>query len=148
MRNTFRWRWLVVIASVGIVCLPGRAVAQRHEHPEAEHRGSIHHGGPESHRDFHSERRGSIRYEHDERPWSRAPFLVAPHYEREYFRRFRPGYRTIVIGPGTFYYYPVLPTGCGTVAVGGQYYYFCDGVYYLPYLYQGTTIYVAVPPPA
>ncbi len=46
MRNTFQWRWLAVVASVGIVCLPDRAPAQRREHREAEHRGSIHYAVP------------------------------------------------------------------------------------------------------
>jgi hypothetical protein len=145
MRNTFQWRWLAVVASVGIVCLPERAAAQRREHREAERRGSIHFAEPR--RDFRFEPRGSIRFDRPDVRWARSPFGVAPRYDRDYFRRFRPGWRTVVIGPGTFYYYPALPPGCGTVVVGAQYYYFCGGVYYLPYLYQGTTIYVAVPPP-
>ena len=61
--------------------------------------------------------------------------------------RFRPGYGSLLIGPDTFYYYPALPPGCQTVVVNGQAYYFCNGLYYMPYLYGGTTVFVVVPPP-
>jgi hypothetical protein len=144
VNNPLVRRWLAPLAAVaGMTCFAPDGPADHPAHWAVEHHGSIRYGVPEPHRGYDYERDRSIRYG----PWARAPFLVAPRYSREYFRLFRPGYRTVVIGPGTFYYYPVLPPGCGPVVANGQTYYLCSGVYYLPYLYQGATIYVVVPPP-
>jgi len=68
-------------------------------------------------------------------------------YRDDYFRRFRPGWRPIVIGDVQYYTYPVLPVGFQTVVVNGVTFYFYDGVYYQPYIYEGQTVYMVVPPP-
>ncbi len=100
-------------------------------------------------------RTGSVRYGHAATVY-RAPVVrerfapvvpVRAVYSDPYFRRFRPGYRPVVIGGRTHYYYPALPFGYRPVVVGPTTYYFAAGVYYQPYFYQGSTVYLAVPPP-
>ncbi len=94
----------------------------------------------------------SVRYEHYH---PRPPVVVAPAprvvyrnpYANPYFRRFRPGYLPIVVGTTQYYYYPVLPPAYQTVVVNGVTYYLADGVYYQPYIYQGQTVFMVVPPP-
>ena len=131
----------VTTGIAAILFAPGQATAAPHH--EVDRRGSIHF---EPHREVHVAPVGSVHFEHPGVRWG--PLVVHPRYAPEYIRRFRPGYRTLLIGPDSYYYYPALPVGCQTVVtVSGQYYYFCDGVYYMPYLYAGTTVYVAVPPP-
>jgi hypothetical protein len=94
----------------------------------------------------------SIRYEHfhERRPWVATPpsgVVYRNPYADTYFRRFRPGYHPLVVGPTQYYFYPVLPPLYQTVVVNGVTYYLADGVYYQPYLYQGQTVYMVVPPP-
>lgn len=148
MSKTFTWCWTTTAAAVaGALCLPGWAPAEEHGHREIEHRGSIRYAVPEPHREIHVEHGvGSIRYEHHELE-RRGPLLIAPHYSHDYFAHFRPGFRSVLIGPSSYYYYPALPPGCQTVVVNGQSYYLCGGIYYMPYLYEGNTIFVVVPPP-
>jgi hypothetical protein len=124
--------------------LAAPSVGAQHGHPPP-HPGSVHYGG----------RIGpvviappvAVHYEHH---------VVAPGYYRGvyrnpytelYFGRFRPGYRPIVIGGAQFYIYPALPVGFTTVVVNGITYYLFNGVYYQPYIYEGTTQYMVVPPP-
>jgi len=66
-------------------------------------------------------------------------------YRDDYFRHFRPGYRSFFIGDASYYYYDDLPPGCQTVVIGGITYYLCDGVYYQAYIYGGQTVYMVVP---
>jgi hypothetical protein len=93
----------------------------------------------------HYEPPGIVRHEHYVAPgyWGhwRNP------YRDEYWRRFRPGWFPIVIGDVQYYAYPALPAVCQTVVVNGVAYYLCDGIYYQPYIYQGQTVYMAIPPP-
>jgi hypothetical protein len=98
----------------------------------------------------------AVRYEHyHEREWHGRPIPVVPPpvlayrhpYRDEYVRRFRPGYRTIVVGSTQYYAYTALPPGCQTVAVNGVTYFLADGVYYQPQIYEGQTVYMVVPPP-
>jgi hypothetical protein len=147
-------------AVVAALCLSGPGAAQ-HGRPVAhpvprpapayhgfEHHGSVHFAPREFHPDVHPHYGDLHYYEHRDRDhdWAR-PWWGVPYYRPEYFRRFRPGWATLAIGGGTYYYYPALPGGCGTVVVNDQLYYLCDGIYYVPYFYGGTTVYVAVPPP-
>ncbi|HZU35168.1 MAG TPA: hypothetical protein VFA18_04645 [Gemmataceae bacterium] len=134
MMKTFVGRWLAVPAvALGMLALPGSALAADHHHHDGRHRGTgrfAEHERHEAHFDHHG-----------------PGFHGAFHYDRDYFRHFRPGYRTIMIGPATYYYYPGLPVGYQTVVVGGRTYYLAGGVYYVPYAYSGSTIYLAVRPP-
>lgn len=66
-------------------------------------------------------------------------------YGDVYFRHFRPGYRSFLIGDAYYYYYNDLPAGCQTVLANGITYDLCDGVYYQPYIYGGQTVYMVVP---
>jgi hypothetical protein len=66
-------------------------------------------------------------------------------YRDDYFRHFRPGYRSFLIGGASYYYYDNLPPDCQTVVIGGVTYYLCDGVYYEAYIYGGQTVYMVVP---
>ena len=68
-------------------------------------------------------------------------------YRDDYFRRFRPGYRPIVLGDAQYYIYDSLPPACPAIVVNGIVHYLCDGVYYQPYIYGGLTVYMVVPPP-
>jgi hypothetical protein len=95
---------------------------------------------------------GAVRYEHyhyRDRPvwappgWGR----YRNPYTETYWRRFRPGYRTIVVGPTQYYAYPALPVGYRTAVVNGVTYYQHNSVYYQPYMYGGQTLYMVVPPP-
>jgi hypothetical protein len=99
----------------------------------------------------------AVRYEHFVAPGRRevhGPYHeVREHefyrnpYRDDYFRRFRPGWRPIVVRGVQYYAYPVLPPGYQTVVVNGVTYYLLDGVYYQPTLYEGQTMYMVVPPP-
>jgi len=68
-------------------------------------------------------------------------------YRADYFRRFRPGYRFIVIGDAQYYGYDSLPIGFQEVVLNGIIYYVFDGVYYQAYIYDGQTVYLVVPAP-
>ena len=136
------------------------ARAQVHLHVDIGHHpgGSVHYENrrpevrpvapvvvPHVERHEHYEPPGWVRHEHYERPgyWGqwRNP------YREDYWRRFRPGWFPIVLGDLQYYAYPTLPAVCQTVVVNGVAYYLCDGIYYQPYIYQGQTVYMAVPPP-
>ena len=69
-------------------------------------------------------------------------------YGADYFRRFRPGYRTFVFGDALYYYYDSLPIGFQVVVLDGITYYLFNGVYYQAYIYGGQTVYLVVPAPA
>jgi len=153
MSKTLVWCWsTTLLAIAGIVCLPGQSPAapprasRPEPHPAPAGRGSVHFAP--AHVDVHRGPVGSVHFAPREVPhWGHLE--LHPRYAPEYFRRFRPGYLPLPIGADTYYYYPQLPADCvTTVSVAGQYYYFCDGIYYMPYLYGGNTIFVAVPPPA
>jgi len=96
---------------------------------------------------------GAVRYEHNY--YRHPPVAWTPPgwgrwrnpYHETYWRRFRPGYRTVVIGPTQYYAYPALPVGYQSVVVNGVTYYLHEGVYYQPYIYGGQTQYLVVPPP-
>jgi hypothetical protein len=98
----------------------------------------------------------SVRYEHfhDRDRFGRPywgpprPGVVYRHpYSVAYLRRFRPGWRPIVIGPTQYYVYAAPPPGSSVLTLNGVSYYLSDGVYYQPYLYEGQTVYMVVPPP-
>jgi hypothetical protein len=123
------WRWIALPAIVaGLFCLPGALQAADHHHRDGWH-GRVRHVE-------------HVRYAHP-RVWVHGPIA----YRHDYFLRFRPGFRSIIIGPSTFYYYSALPVGYQTVVVNGQTFYLSAGVYYQPYPYAGGTIYLVVPPP-
>jgi hypothetical protein len=111
---------------------------------------------------------GSVHYGARPAPARVAPFRVAPAvwagavrsehyagsafggayrnpYRDEYFRHFRPGYRSFLIGDASYYYYDDLPPDYQTVVIDGITYYLYDGVYYQAYLYGGQTVYMVVP---
>lgn len=122
---------------------PGTSIRFGGHHPEVRPVAPV--VAPRWERHEHYEPPGWVRHEHYEAPgyWGR----WRNPYREEYFRHFRPGWFPIVIGEVQYYAYPVLPAACQSVVVNGVLYYFCDGVYYQPYIYQGQTVYMAVPPP-
>ena len=136
------------------------ARAQVHFHVDVGHHPgvSVHYGDrrpevrpvapvvvPHVERHEHYEPPGLVRHEHYEAPgyWGR----WRNPYREDYYRHFRPGWFPIVVGDIQYYGYSALPGACQTVIVNGVTYYFCDGVYYQPYLYGGQTVFMAVPPP-
>jgi hypothetical protein len=160
-------RWLAAGAAVAwLLGAAGGARGQLSIHLEGGHRpeASIRFGSVPPRRVVPVVPPGSVRYEHyydRDRHWERdrdhfaRPAVVAPPYpvayrnpyRVEYVRRFRPGWRPIVVGSTQYYVYPALPPACQPVVVGGVTYYLADGVYYQPYLYEGQTVYMVVPPP-
>jgi len=139
--------------------VPG-ARAQLHVHVDVGHHpgASVHFGTPVVRpvvrpvvpprvvvRPPHYEPPAMVRHDHYEAPGYRGAWRNP--YRDDYFRRFRPGWRPIVIDGAQYYTYPVLPVGYQTVVVNGVTYYFYDDVYYLPYIYEGQTVFMAVPPP-
>ena len=112
-------------------------------HPPA-HVGSVHYGsrpGPAPFRP--SVREGTVRSEHYEGLGSRAGYRNP--YRDEYFRQFRPGYRPYLFGDSQYYGWDTLPLGYQPVMLNGVMYYLFGGVYYLPYIYGGQTVYLAIP---
>jgi hypothetical protein len=118
-------------------------------HPAPAHVGSVHYGarpepgrvapgrvGPAVHA-------GAVRSEHYE--GRRPEGGYRNPYHDEYFRHFRPGYRSYFLDDVEYYGYDDLPGDCPPVVINGVTYYFCDGVYYQPYIYDGQTIYLVVP---
>lgn len=82
------------------------------------------------------------------RPGWLPPQVAYRHpYSDAYLRRFSPGYRPIVLGSTQYFIYPTLPPAYQTVAVNGVTYYLAGGVFYQPYLYEGQTVFMVVPPP-
>jgi len=138
----FLGRCRLLAVHSALFMLAGWGSAADHGRHEVHGRGSVHFARPPVRHEVVVRRVPTVRFEHHESFWRR---II--HYDLEYLRLFRPGWRTVVIGPSTYYYYPALPSGCQTVVANGLTYYLCGGVYYMPYLYQGATIYVAVPPP-
>jgi hypothetical protein len=88
-------------------------------------------------------REAAVRSEHYEGTASRGAYRNP--YGDEYFRHFRPGYNSFLIGDASYDYYDDLPPDCQTVVNDGITYYLSDGVYYQAYLYGGQTVYVVVP---
>jgi hypothetical protein len=88
-------------------------------------------------------RAGVVRSEHYAGPEHGGAYRNP--YRDEYFRHFRPGYRSFLIGDASYYYYDNLPPGYQTVVIDGITYYLYDGVYYQAYLYGGQTVYMVVP---
>jgi hypothetical protein len=86
---------------------------------------------------------GAVRSEHYAGSEHRGAYRNP--YREEYFRHFRPGYRSFLIGDASYYYYDVLPADYQTVVLNGITYYLYDGVYYRAYLYGGQTVYMVVP---
>ena len=86
---------------------------------------------------------GAVRSEHHAGSVSRGANLNP--YRDEYFRHFRPGYNPYVIDGAQYYGYNTLPVGYQQVVINGVVYYLFDGVYYLPYIYNGQTIYIVAP---
>jgi len=160
-------RWLTAGAAVScVLCSAAGARGQLRIHLDLGH-----HGGGSVH--FDSRRPppappvvppGAVRYEHyHDRDHDRGRDWDREHgrdwdrdrdrhdyrnpYNDAYFRRFRGGYRPIVVGTTQYYFYPDLPGGYQTVVVNGTTYYLADGVYYQPYIYEGQTVYMVVAPP-
>jgi len=108
------------------------------------HVGSVHNGSrPAPVRVAPAVRAGAVRFEHY--AGSAASGAYRNPYRDEYFRHFRPGYRSFLIGDASYYYYDALPPGYQTVVINGITYYLFDGVYYQPYIYGGQTVYMVVP---
>jgi hypothetical protein len=111
------------------------------------HIGSVHYGTAPAHaapvRVAPVVRTGTVRSEHYAGSPSRGAYRNP--YSNEYFRHFRPGYRSFLIGDASYYYYDALPPDYQTVVIGGITYYLYGGVYYQAYLYGGQTVYMVVP---
>jgi hypothetical protein len=90
-------------------------------------------------------RAGAVRSEHYAGSVSRGAYRNP--YRDEYFRHFRPGYRSFVLGDAQYYGYDSLPLGYEQVVLNGITYYLYEGVYYQPYIYGGQTVYLVVPAP-
>jgi hypothetical protein len=88
-------------------------------------------------------RSGAVRSEHFAGSAPRGAYRNP--YRDEYFRHFRPGFLSFLIGDALYYYYESLPVGYQIVVIGGITYYVLDGVYYQPYIYGGQTVYMVVP---
>jgi hypothetical protein len=163
MKNRQR-AWRLMAASALAVLLGSAAVIPAkvvHRRVVVHHPGgAVHYGGRPGVEVRRVGPPGTIRHEHwEHRDFDRfrveRPFEVGrPYhevfrvpYEREYIRRFPLGYRTIVVGPNQYYAYPYLPAGYRPIVINGVTYYLAGGVYYQPYLYEGQTMYLAVPPP-
>jgi hypothetical protein len=61
---------------------------------------------------------GAVRSEHYAHAASRGAYRNP--YRDEYFRRFRPGYSSFLIGDASYYYYDDLPPECETVVSDGH----------------------------
>ncbi len=79
--------------------------------------------------------------------WEPSHKAYANPYQESYFRRFRPGYRLVVVGTSQYYVYYNLPPNTQSVVVNGISFYLSDGIYYQPRLYEGQTVYMVVPSP-
>jgi hypothetical protein len=90
-------------------------------------------------------RTGSVRSEHYAGSPSRGGGGYRNPYRDDYFRHFRPGYSPYLIDGAQYYGWDDLPVGYQVVVIGGITYYLFDGVYYQAYLYDGQTVYVAIP---
>jgi hypothetical protein len=90
-------------------------------------------------------RAGAVRSEHYAGSPSRGAYRNP--YGNAYFRRFPPGYRPFLLNGAQYYGYDGLPLGYQLVVVNGITYYLFNGVYYLPYIYGGQTVYLVVPNP-
>jgi len=66
-------------------------------------------------------------------------------YSVEYLSRFRPGYRPFVVGDVQYYGYYNMPAPYLQTMINGVTYYISNGVYYLPRVFGGQTVYLAVP---
>jgi hypothetical protein len=64
-----------------------------------------------------------------------------------YAARYPAGYNTFAYGGRYYYWYPSLPVGAVAVPYGPVVGYAANGVYYMPYFFNGQVVYIAVPPP-
>jgi hypothetical protein len=89
-------------------------------------------------------------------PGAYLPGSYGPGYYRNYYRNpYAAGYLAgasagwfpVVLSGAQYYAYNTLPFGYQSVVVNGLQYYLLNGIYYQPYLYQGQTVYMIVPPP-
>jgi len=155
MRTRSVPRWLLTGAALAcLLCSAAGARAQVRIHVEAGRHvgGSIRFGSRPPPPVGRVVAPAAVRYEHyhdrdRDRGRDRDYHRYRNPYGDAYFRRFRRGYVPIVVGPTEYYYYPDLPIGYQTVVVNGTTYYLADGVYYQPYIYEGQTVYMVVPPP-
>jgi len=157
MRRIVMWSGTLVLGLATLMWAAAPASAQRggERGRAAVHEARVEHGVP-PHGNFHPVARGgSIHFaERAGRDPVGPPFgpdrrvdnRYRNPYRDDYFRRFRPGYRPLVLGGAQYYMYPNLPSNCQTVLANGITYDVCDGVYYQPYMYQGQTVYLVVPP--
>jgi len=125
----------------------GHDGGHRDSHSAPAHVGSVHYGGrPAPGRvdppHFAPVTHGTVRSEHYER-WGG----YHNPYRDDYIRHFRSGYRFFILGDAEYYGYYDLAPDCEPVVIGDITYYLCDGVYYLPYIYGGQTVYLVVPAP-
>ena len=151
MRRIFSQMCMSVIMVAALLWMAAPAGAQ-HGHGDrggshpTPHGGSVHFDGHvEPAHVVHEVPHGIVRDEHYEHPDYHGVYRNP--YRDDYFKRFRPGYWPIVVGDVQYYVYSALPIGFQTVVVNGVTYYLFEGVYYLPYIYGGQTVYMAVPPP-
>ena len=63
------------------------------------------------------------------------------------FQAIPPGYYPFVFDDAQYYGYYDLPLGYQQIVVDGVVYYLFNGVYYQAYMYDGQTVYLAVPAP-
>lgn len=138
------WAMAPVIAAHGGGGGGGHAAAGGHAGAGV---GSVHYGGlPAPAHVGPAAPVGAVRSEHYAGSVPRGGYRNP--YGADYFRRFRPGYRTFVFGDALYYYYDSLPIGFQVVVLDGITYYLFNGVYYQAYIYGGQTVYLVVPAPA
>jgi hypothetical protein len=107
------------------------------------HTGSVHYGAREDPIRHDVVRPDAVRFEHYAGLAPRGVYRNP--YHDDYFRRFRTGYFPLLLGGAQYYGYYDLPLGCSPVVLNGATYYYCDGVYYQPYMYGGQTVYLVAP---
>jgi hypothetical protein len=163
------WRATVVIALAALTVGLADSVAAQRGGRGGGRAGGFQGGarpGPESNlgrsgraEEFNPAQTGSIRYGRNssgfaggsaQRPTGRLEVGGATanwnRFDANYIRRFPAGYRTFWYGSYPYYWYPTLPSGATPVTYGATTGYVYDGVYFVPYFYEGQVVYVAVPP--
>ena len=68
-------------------------------------------------------------------------------FDAAYRSRYPAGWYTYSYGGFPYYWYPALPAGAVAVPYGTMTGYTVNGVYFVPYFYNGQVVYIAVPPP-
>jgi hypothetical protein len=115
--------------------------------------GSVHYGAaagqargrPAAREGRPAAREGAVHSEHYAGGAYRGAGGYRNPYRAEYFSHFRPGYYPYYLNGAQYYGYNDLPIGYQTVVINGITYYLFDGVYYLPYIYGGQTVYLVAP---